>query len=106
MNRKQLLLVAQRPGIPLGPPPESLDESVRSAWADIVAAVPGDVFRAQDALILAHVARCLAAWRAGTLSGPVWTRHLYRRLGDYLVPMAARRRLLFPDAKPSRSRWV
>ena len=103
-TRGQLLLIAQRPGRPLGPPPERLDAAEAQAWHDIVAAVPGDVFRAQDGMMLELAARHLACWREGKI--PDRARHLYRTLGHFLMPMAARRRLLFPCARPSRSKRV
>lgn len=104
-SRGRLLLRAQRPGKPLGPPPADADADEAQAWRDIIAAVPGDIFRAEDRQTLAHVATFLAAWRRGGMA-PGATRALYRWFGEFLMPMAARRALLFPQAKPSRSRRV
>lgn len=105
MPRGRLLLLAQRPGKPLGPPPANADADEARAWSDIVAAVPGDIFRAEDRFTLSHVATMLVHWRRGVVSLAM-ARALYRWFGQCLMPMAARRALLFPQAKPSRSRRV
>lgn len=107
MSRGRALLIAQADrNRPLGDPPSGLTPAGLEAWRDLVAAQPADVFRFPDSLMLWHVAELLGHWRAGKLDRHIWTRTLYRWLGSMLLPMAARRRLLFPDAPPSRSRWV
>jgi hypothetical protein len=106
-SRGRQLLQAQRDRLPpLDSPPEWIGEDGAKAWHDIVASVPGDVFRLPDGILLSVVARHLAAWRAGSIVKQESVRELYRAFGSFLMPMAARRRLLFPDARPSRSRQV
>lgn len=105
MTRGQKLLFAQRRGPSLGPPSEGLTPDECQAWHDIVAATHA-VFHRQDRFCLEPLARLLAVWRAGLVDRREYTRHLYRGLGHCLVPMATRRRLLFPEARPSRSRLV
>jgi hypothetical protein len=99
-RRGQLLLVAQRPGPPLGPPPKWLSAEEVQAWHDVVAAAP-DVLRDIDDLAVALVAHTLERWRSG-IREPELLRLAYRMLGDCFVPMRARRRLLFPDRPPRR----
>lgn len=95
MNRGQALLVAQRPGMPLGAPPSHLTADELRAWHDIVEAAP-NVLRESDHLFVSFASGCLADWResGGDLRS---MRQLYRLLGDAFIPMRDRRRLLFPD---------
>jgi hypothetical protein len=94
LNRGRALLFAQRPGPPVGPPPERLSAVEVEAWRDILAAAP-DVFRRTDAHFLELVARTLASWRSGHRDrGSL--RLLYRMLGNAFMPMYRRRKLLFP----------
>lgn len=108
-RRGQWLLLAQADrGPPLGEPPDWLSPSAAQAWRDIVAAAP-PVLRQMDGLLLSHAALTLAHWHQGRAEGPnldhEWRRRLYRTLGEFFVPMAARRRLLYGDAvPPTRSR--
>lgn len=95
MSRGRALLVAQRPGKPLGAPPTDLGPAEISAWHDLVAAAP-DVLRESDRFFLANTAMTLADWRSG-LRDYAMLRNLYRFLGDAFIPMGERRRLLFPD---------
>jgi hypothetical protein len=104
-GRGPLLLRAQRSGRPLDGPPDWLTPAAVQAWHDVIAAQPADVFRDEDASTLGHLSEALALWHAGRLTGD-WTRALYRWLGTLLIPMANRRALLFPTARPSRSRRV
>ena len=94
---------------PLGPPPDWMQADAVRAWHEIRESVP-DVLRARDGLYLSIVAMTLAESRRRIAAGPLereWLRLIYRMLGDELVPMAARRRLIFGDtAPPSRSRRV
>jgi hypothetical protein len=78
----------------LGAPPAFLDATQSQAWADIVAAAP-DVLITNDRIIMELAARSLAGWRSGERSKVVWLRLNYRLLGKLLMPMAARRRLMF-----------
>jgi len=91
MNRGRALLLAQRPGVSLGPPPHLTAEQLE-AWRDIVGACH-DVLRRRDAVIVETAAIVLAHWRAGQRS-LTWLRLLYRMLGKLLIPMPGRRRLL------------
>jgi hypothetical protein len=92
LNRGRALLLAQRKGAPLGPPPH-LNADQLEAWRDIVFACH-DVLRRQDAAIVETIAIVLVQWRAGRQS-ITWLRLLYRMLGKLLIPMPARRRLIF-----------
>lgn len=94
-TRGQLLLMAQRKGKPLGPPPERFGPAELAAWNDIVAAAP-PVFHWSDSIYLEMLSIALTSWRKGGLPNE-WTRLMYRMLGDCFVPMRERRRLLFPD---------
>jgi hypothetical protein len=88
--------IASTTGEPLGEPPLALNQRQRRAWDDVVAACP-DVLRRSDAIYIDCLARLLADWRSGDLSGPGWPRILYRMFGQAFMPMTERRRLLFPD---------
>lgn len=95
MNRGRALLIAQRPGPALGPPPPHLNDDEVAAWNDLVRAAP-DVLRFSDSLFLGIVATSLAMWRAGDRE--LWSvREIYRDLGRCFIPMRERRRLLFPE---------
>lgn len=109
MNRGQRLLMAQRPGAPLGPPPVRLSPEQVQAWHDILAASP-DVYRRPDAMWLELCASSLASWRKvlqayafnPALCGSreqmrAHVRFCYRVLGDGFMRMSERRRLLFPE---------
>lgn len=77
--------------------PEHLDAELRATWYAIVRAAP-DVLRAQDALIVELAARSIVAARAAPPERAErrrLIRQAYRLLGDCLVPMPARRALLF-----------
>jgi hypothetical protein len=92
MNRGRALLLAQRKGPKLDPPPHLTAEQLE-AWRDIVGACH-DVLRRRDAVIVETAAIVLTRWREGQQS-TAWLRLLYRMLGKLLLPMPARRRLLF-----------
>jgi hypothetical protein len=93
-NRGRALLFAQRKGEPLGTPPTHLDHAQLQAWADIVAASP-DVLRSSDRLWVEMASMLLAHWRSGSDRTMERLRMNYRALGKLLMPMAARRRLMF-----------
>lgn len=90
-GRKVLLAQADR-NAPIGAPPEHLTAAQAQAWRDIVAAAPA-ALRRPDEIALELAARSLAAWRAGDRTNDL-RKSIYRWLGDFFVPMAARRRLL------------
>lgn len=94
MNRGRALLIAQRKGgrKPLGAAP-FLDKTQSQAWAEIVAACP-DVLSYSDRVFMELAAMILAGWRSGAQSMES-LRLNYRVLGELMMPMAARRRLLF-----------
>lgn len=110
-RRGQALLRAQADrNSPLGEPPEWVVAipGARQAWGDLVAAAP-PVLRSPDEGALAMTAVALSRWRLARTGGaPLdaeWLRLLYRMLGDFFVPIAARRRLLYGTSVPaSRSR--
>jgi hypothetical protein len=93
LSRGRDLLIAQRKGPKLGPPPAHLTAEQLDAWRDIVGACH-DVLRRSDTLYVEMASRSLAQWRAGQQSA-AWLRLLYRMLGKLLVPMPDRRRLIF-----------
>jgi hypothetical protein len=95
ISRGRLLLLAQRSGPPLGPPPPWLSEAAVGIWHELVAAAP-DVLRMHDELGLASLCPDIVRWRAGYRQ-PGLLRDLYRFMGRCFIPMAERRRLLFPD---------
>jgi len=98
-RRGRLLLLAQRPGPALGPPPKWLTPKEANAWRDVVAVAP-DVLRASDEPGVALVASTLERWRSGIREAGL-LRLVYTMLGDCFIPMRARRQLLFPD-RPRR----
>jgi hypothetical protein len=110
MNRGQRLLIAQRPGPKIGPPPDWLSPEEVQAWHEIVAACP-DVLRSMDALCIALCARMLCSWRVLRAANVEYetrsetlsiVRTQYRMLGDCFIRMRERRRLLFPDRVKSK----
>jgi hypothetical protein len=99
--RGQRLLIAQADrSPPLGPPPARLRADEVDAWHAIAAACP-PVLRRYDEVMLELAARTLAFWRSGH-GYRECLRLLLRMVGDFFMPMRARRRLLFPD-RPKRS---
>jgi hypothetical protein len=96
LNRDRTLLMAQRKGRvkPLGAPPAHLAETQLQAWCDIVNQCHDVLRNSSDRIIVELAATLLAHWRAGERSA-VRLRMLYRILGKCLLPMAARRQLLF-----------
>jgi hypothetical protein len=103
---RMLLLEHDTMGLPpLGPPPDHLGVDGKQAWHDIVRAsdLSAEAFRVTDKYGLAIAARELAIWREGDRDRALMIG-LYRALGMSFVPMHERRRLLFPDRAPKRSR--
>ena len=102
MERKRwrAMLLSQRQAArlklpPLGGPPDHLGSAAVAAWRDVVREIPLRP-TGSDAISLELIAIMLAVWRSGRHERePVLA--LSRTLGDFFVPMAARRRLLFPD---------
>lgn len=98
MSRGRTLLLAQarrRQEAPLGPAPAHLGPPERDAWHEIVAVCP-PVLARPDELALELAAGMLVVVRAQ--GGDRETlRLLYRMLGQLLMPMRARRRLIFPQ---------
>ena len=110
-NRGRALLLAQRRprfrGRTLKPliegPPEPLSAEEHQMWDAIIAAAPIRL-AAVDAIMLAATAQQVVTWRHLRLHGlgsMEQLRFCYRCLGDFFVPMPARRELLFPD-RPRR----
>lgn len=97
-----------------GPPEPHADVSpeVQAAWREIVAAVPAGVLCPSDRGIVEATAGLLVRWRHYVPLVPVLgleevsklltVREAYRAFGELLMPMRARRRLLFPDRPPRR----
>jgi hypothetical protein len=106
LRRGQRLLIAQRPGPPLGEPPNTLTPEQQQAWRDVAAACP-DVLRATDRPFVAMIATHLWCWRSlrqHEVADRTTLLTLYRMLGHCFVPMRERRRLLLPEragAKPT-----
>lgn len=86
----------------MGDPPADLTPVERAIWDEIVAAAPVDVFDQRDSRLLDGVCVMLNCFRRypsiQTLSD---VRDRYRDLGQFLIPMGDRRRLLFPN-RPKR----
>jgi hypothetical protein len=110
-RQKDQVRVAQLdPNAEFRGPFRSLSEAQRQAWDDVVAACPDGVLRACDEIFVDVVACQLSSWRhlaanpqlaSDLVDLASMMRLLYRMLGQLLVPMPERRRLLFPD-RPKR----
>lgn len=98
-RRGQLMLKARLAAAslpPLGVPPAHMNEAEIALWHEVVADVPVPLCHS-DALALELLATTLRAHRLmGSTRSEI--RQIYRALGDYFIPMPARRRLLFPPA--------
>jgi hypothetical protein len=95
LNRGRILLEAQRRGgKPLGAPPGHLGHDQLQAWADIVRECH-DVLRQSDRIWVEMAAMMLAHWRDGSDRTMERLRMNYRAFGKLLMPMPARRRLMF-----------
>jgi len=104
-------VVSLEGGGPLGPMPE-LPEALQAVWHEVVAAVPRGVLCPTDRGKVLGAAGGLVSWRRQAillaLCGPeestqlVSVREAYRVLGQLLMPMRARRQLLFPNRPPRR----
>lgn len=79
---------------PLRDCPATLSPDQRAAWRDLVAAAPAPM-AAHHALWVEIAACAVAQWRVrgGTRSD---LRNCYRIIGEGLLSLEARRRLLFP----------
>lgn len=100
MNRHALRLLAHAaPGDPLEGPGRQLTRAEQEA-ADQIVATCSRWLRSQHGAIVCLAAQTVVEWQASPDSFPL--RDVYRALGDCLMPMADRRRLLFPD-RPCKS---
>ena len=91
--RRERLRLALLEGPELGPPPAHLNADQLDAWYGIVGACD-DVLCRSDRACIEIAARALTQWRNGDRS-ITWLRLQYRMLGKLLIPMPARRRLIF-----------
>lgn len=106
MNRKQIILRVQLANAryklePLAGPPELLPGELAPVWREIASAMSVPPTTA-DELYLELMTRELAHWRAHG-GDRAALRDLYRGFGQMVVPMRARRALLFPDAAKPRN---
>ena len=110
-QRDRQFIASLEGGGPPEPRPE-LSAEIQQAWREVVAAVPAGVLCPSDRGIVEAAAELLVRWRKLMPLVPVLdreevsqllsVREAYRVLGELLMPMRARRGLLFPERPPRR----